>query len=335
MGTESNNGNTRVRMLQSPFMLKASIAVSCLLACVTVGGGGYGNAAKRDDSSAPFRIDRNGRNLGSAGLYTIGFNRKADGKGVKEPPAPSENKSENHGSLGDSRVDALLAKGWPKAPDGSRVQSIGVFSCGRAMVQVGDSQHPHFGFIDENAAWVINPQFPDVQEFSEGLAAVMFPGESSAGLLSGDLWGYIDEDGKTVIKPSLRSASPFVDGLAPASGTDSELGLLRTGLIDKTGTFVLWSRDWTDIGPYAEGMIPVCCKVGWWFWERERWGYMDKAGKILIQPRYDAAASFSEGLASVKLGEKWGYIDVHGRLVIRCRYRFSTSFHNGVAVVSE
>src|SRR5882724_3631450 len=40
-------------------------------------------------------------------------------------------------------------------------------------------------------------------------------------------------------------------------------------------------------------------------------GYIDKTGKLVIQPQYEgsSASSFSEGLAAVEVGDKWGFID--------------------------
>ena len=37
-------------------------------------------------------------------------------------------------------------------------------------------------------------------------------------------------------------------------------------------------------------------------------GYIDKTGKFAIALQFDEAASFSEGLAAVKVGNKWGYV---------------------------
>ena len=45
-------------------------------------------------------------------------------------------------------------------------------------------------------------------------------------------------------------------------------------------------------------------------------GYMNRDGEIVVEPIYDAAHPFSDGLAAVKVGEKWGAINNHGELVI-------------------
>ncbi len=47
------------------------------------------------------------------------------------------------------------------------------------------------------------------------------------------------------------------------------------------------------------------------------WGYIDKAGKVVIAPQFDDALDFSEGLASVRIGWKWCYIDKTGKIVFK------------------
>ena len=38
------------------------------------------------------------------------------------------------------------------------------------------------------------------------------------------------------------------------------------------------------------------------------YGYIDRTGAIIVQPKYHYARGFSEGLARVRLEEQWGYI---------------------------
>ena len=47
------------------------------------------------------------------------------------------------------------------------------------------------------------------------------------------------------------------------------------------------------------------------------WGYA-LSGKFVIQPLYDIAFDFSEGLALVKVGDVWHFIDASGEVVITC-----------------
>ena len=64
-----------------------------------------------------------------------------------------------------------------------------------------------------------------------------------------------------------------------------------------------------------------------------KWGYMDEKGKVVIEPQYDGAGDFSEGLAWVGKGLIRGYIDKTGTMVIKPRFGWSGSFHSGMAVV--
>jgi hypothetical protein len=45
------------------------------------------------------------------------------------------------------------------------------------------------------------------------------------------------------------------------------------------------------------------------------------------------AGRFSEGLASIKMGEKHGFIDKTGQIVIKPEYDSVTSFSDGMALV--
>lgn len=63
-------------------------------------------------------------------------------------------------------------------------------------------------------------------------------------------------------------------------------------------------------------------------------GFMDRQGRVVIEPRFDDAEVFSEGLAWVKQDGKFGYIDHSGKVVIRSRFREARSFSEGFAAVS-
>lgn len=65
----------------------------------------------------------------------------------------------------------------------------------------------------------------------------------------------------------------------------------------------------------------------------DKWGYKDQNGQIVIQPHFDKAEKFSEGLAEVKIGSKYGYIDLAGRVVIKPMFDKVWSFSEGKARV--
>lgn len=39
-----------------------------------------------------------------------------------------------------------------------------------------------------------------------------------------------------------------------------------------------------------------------------KWGFINRAGKIVIKPQFDETYGFNEGLAPAKKGNKWGFI---------------------------
>ena len=54
---------------------------------------------------------------------------------------------------------------------------------------------------------------------------------------------------------------------------------------------------------------------------------------VAIDPQYEDAQAFSEGLAAVQKGGKWGYIDTDGEVVIPFEYDIAFIFNEGLAVV--
>jgi WG containing repeat len=86
-------------------------------------------------------------------------------------------------------------------------------------------------------------------------------------------------------------------------------------------------------------------------------GYIDETGKLIINPQYDSAGNFSEGLAVVCVGEcttehiighrytkdfkeeaveqsfKYGFIDESGKMVINPAFEEARNFSEGMAAV--
>jgi WG containing repeat len=65
-------------------------------------------------------------------------------------------------------------------------------------------------------------------------------------------------------------------------------------------------------------------------------GYIDRNGRIVIEPQFDGATSFSEGLAVIATSENGyaeGYIDSTGVIVIRPQFDKATEFSEGLALV--
>jgi hypothetical protein len=65
-----------------------------------------------------------------------------------------------------------------------------------------------------------------------------------------------------------------------------------------------------------------------------QYGFIDKTGRMVIEPQFDYAEWFSEGLAAAKYEGQFGYIDKTGQFVIKPQFSSAYVFSGGLAVVS-
>lgn len=63
-----------------------------------------------------------------------------------------------------------------------------------------------------------------------------------------------------------------------------------------------------------------------------KWGYIDKEGKIVVEPVYDDARSFSNGLAAVMKDGAWGFIDTEGKTAIVPQFEDARDFNSSGCV---
>jgi hypothetical protein len=213
------------------------------------------------------------------------------------------------------------------------------FSEGLAAVGKRSAGDDRFGFIDKTGAVVIPMQYERPAsltfKFSEGLCKVMIQEAYQ------QRWGFIDKTGTMVIKAQFAGVSDFSEGLAAAdSGSDIR------GFIDKTGTWVIQLPPNLRLGGaldngFSDGLANVQesdVPNGDVAAFRVLQGYIDKTGKVVIEPQFDRALNFSEGLAAVRAGEngilKWGYVDKTGAWVIQPQFDAAWPFSEGLAAVA-
>lgn len=98
-------------------------------------------------------------------------------------------------------------------------------------------------------------------------------------------------------------------------------------MVDEKGA-ALGTGGYEDAVPFL-AEEPAAVKVN------GKWGFVGMDGQLVIEPQYEAAGSFSGGLAPVQTMNGWGYIDLNNQLVIPDNYTGAKSFYKGVAPVCK
>lgn len=173
-----------------------------------------------------------------------------------------------------------------------------------------------WGYTDANKNVIIPPAYDAIDPFIENLAVVEKNG----------VFGVIDKRGREIIPPKFKSVSRSSCGVFTIQ---TEEGFV---LVNNSGKRV---TDQVYQGAFAytcsENRIPV--KVD------GKIGFLDKAGKQIIPPRYDAVYKFSGGVAPARIGSKkegrWGLVDVDGNEVAPFTFGTIFPFSDGLAVAMK
>lgn len=186
-------------------------------------------------------------------------------------------------------------------------------------------QDDKIGYIDKSGKVVILPQFNreflnqssmNVFRFSEGLAVANIKGK----------WGYIDKTGAVVIKPIYSAAWPFSEGLGEVRTSDG-----KSGYINNAGKMIVAPISSMGSNPFSGGLAGVYIGES----SKGLWGFIDKTGAMVIEPQFEAAGPFSQGLALVRIGDKYGFIDREGKYAIplQNKYLYGPPFYGDFAAV--
>ena len=146
----------------------------------------------------------------------------------------------------------------------------GKFENGVAIVQKNDE----YITIDKTGKTIVKAKYDQIMPYSEGLAVVSLD----------QMYGAIDLKGKLVVPMHFDGLNSFSEGLSAYNllrGAGDYEGLY--GYIDKDGSNVINAK-WSDARPFAEGLAAVFSDD-----EDGKWGIINKSGKYVVEPKYDAA----------------------------------------------
>lgn len=170
-----------------------------------------------------------------------------------------------------------------------------------------------WGYINQKGEYAINPQFKDAEFFYDGIAMV----KSLAGKV-----GYISKEGKYIIPAKYKEGISFSEGL---TFVVSDGGFPTC--IDKTGKILFQLKQAKEVFGFSEGLAV--------FKLDSTYGFVDKTGKVVINPQFEFSRPFKEGLAAVSKNDKWGFIDKTGKIVINYQFDEVSDFHEGKAVIEN
>ena len=131
--------------------------------------------------------------------------------------------------------------------------------------------------------------------------------------------GYIDKAGNIVIEPKYDFAEDFSEGLAcigyriKKEDADEEIVKRQN-----------WRFDLNSL-PSLFGEVEDSVYL---------YGFINTKGEVIIEPQFDSADAFSEGLSKIGIGGKFGYINRNGEIVIEPQFDYRAGdFSGGFAVV--
>lgn len=164
-----------------------------------------------------------------------------------------------------------------------------------------------FGFCDSTGKTVIEPQYTEAEDFSEGYALVQ----------KNDLYGYINKPGKVKIDFQFTEAASFVNHVAIVQKDKMYF------LIDYSNKIL--SGKYDEITDFSEGMAVVK--------RNNLYGAINLNGEEIVKPQFENLSDYSEGIAAFNKNGQYGFIDKQGFTFISPIYNWVSSFKSGVCKV--
>lgn len=164
-----------------------------------------------------------------------------------------------------------------------------------------------WGFYNTDGQHVFG-EYEEVSAIGNGVAAVMNDGK----------WSLVDRTGTDLTQKTY-------DGVA----MDEKKVVFRNDrifvyenyyytMIDSMGNSITETK-YEDVCVFYDGTYAAVKIDG-------LWGFIDKDGTVVIEPKYEDARSFVNGLAAVQYAGQWGYIDSTGKLVIDTQFEDAKDF---------
>lgn len=178
----------------------------------------------------------------------------------------------------------------------------------------------NWGYIDSTCSFKVDPAFENAGEFHNNRAFVIKAGRSA----------YINDSGRVICPFQFLQATDFSDSLAFVLDKNSAIQCIDINMKTK---FTL--KDVQEVSIFKEGLASVK--------QADKYGFINKTGKVVIPFQYDDVLFFSEGLCAVAVTKQiedstyseWTYIDATGKTLIDSVFEVAQNFNGGLAAVKR
>ncbi|MFI5222517.1 MAG: WG repeat-containing protein [Bacteroidia bacterium] len=224
-----------------------------------------------------------------------------------------------------SNMPCVINEKNERVVDTGIFQFIGNYSEG--IFPARDFHHQTF-YINSKGEKIISlsDSIYEARSFHNGLACISKQVEDHTFKFNRDIvtlgyrFGFIDKTGKLAISFIYEDADDFENGVTRVKLKN------KFGLINTKGETIL-NAEFGNIGKFYEEKA--------WFEKNGKYGYLGLNGKIIIEPKFDYAFDFSDGLAGVwdAATKKFGYINEKGEVKIKIEFDRVHPFSEGKAAV--
>lgn len=223
------------------------------------------------------------------------------------------------------------------------INKDGIFLC------TDKEKKTYFVDMDGVKRGIINLDVTDFGVLSSGYCGVKYQ----------DAYALIDIDGNILID-GLVSGGCFQNGYAPVEKEKGDWYLVDTEgqlhetdmdeivtdyvgrylindtvLVKKDGKYHIYNAELTEaVSDFSCKDIDILTEDGITAYQDDdgKWGFVNLDGTIFIEPQYDEAKSFSNGLAAVCKDGKWGIINNNNELIIDYQYTYCGYLSSGGVV---
>ena len=189
------------------------------------------------------------------------------------------------------------------------------------FARIKDSRSGKWGYIDQKGVIRINPKFDSATDFKAGHAVVSLAGKTYSINKAGDRKslsfspdqkivtfsngaGYVENangslsfftEGYNLVQGEFKEIHDFSDGLALVKNMNGNVYYFN-----EDGKVVLSLKDYADAGDFNEGKA--------WVRKNAMYGYVNKAGALVVDTLFTYASDFNNQLAYVAKGQRQGVI---------------------------